>query len=107
MHLLRRDAIWSARSIGLTQTKKKSTRAFLLIQTRHYHADVDSLPPMQAVVLDSIADIHLTGSSVPSLISRLVSEFSPIAFLVALHAPIPSPASLATPIAAFSQKQDR
>ncbi|KAG2747794.1 hypothetical protein P692DRAFT_20875537 [Suillus brevipes Sb2] len=33
------------------------------------------------VVLDSIADIHLTGSGVPSLILRDLSEFSPLAFL--------------------------
>jgi hypothetical protein len=55
--------------------------------------------------LDAIADIDLTGSGIPSLILRDLSEFSTLPFLAAFHVPILSPASPATPIAASSQKQ--
>jgi hypothetical protein len=55
--------------------------------------------------MDAIADINLTGSEVPSLILRDLSEFSTLPFLAAFHIPILSPTSPGTPIAASSQKQ--
>ncbi|KAG1769044.1 hypothetical protein EV702DRAFT_707206 [Suillus placidus] len=111
------DVIQSTRSISLTQTKKEWSLQHLnrLMEilkgvltypnSTDYRPDVDGLSPVQVVVLDAIADINLTGSGVPSLILRDLSEFSTLPFLAAFHVPILSSASPATPIAASSQKQ--
>ncbi|KAG1868360.1 hypothetical protein DFJ58DRAFT_698074 [Suillus subalutaceus] len=110
------DVIRSTRSISLTQTKEwpleRLNRLMEILKgvltypnSTDYRPDVDGLSPVQVVVLDAIADIKLTGSGVPSLILRDLSEFSTLAFLAAFHVPIVSPASPGTPIAASSQKQ--
>jgi hypothetical protein len=51
--------------------------------------------------LDSIADINLKVSGVPSLVIRDLSEFITLPFLAAFHVP----ASPATPMATSPQKQ--
>ncbi|KAG2050060.1 hypothetical protein BDR06DRAFT_960556 [Suillus hirtellus] len=111
------DVIRSTRSISLTQTKKewplqRLSRLMEILKgvltypdSTDYRPDVDGLSPVQVVVLDAIADINLTGSGIPSLILRDLSEFSTLPFLAAFHVPILSPVSPATPIAASSQKQ--
>ncbi|KAG0693466.1 hypothetical protein DFH29DRAFT_395623 [Suillus ampliporus] len=70
-----------------------------------YRPDVDGLTPVQAIILDAIADINLAASGVPSLIIRDLSEFSTLPFLAAFHVPVLSSASPATPVATSSQKQ--
>ncbi|KAG2136619.1 uncharacterized protein EDB93DRAFT_1242351 [Suillus bovinus] len=111
------DVIRSTRSISLAQTKKewplqRLNRLMEILKgvltypnSTDYRPDVDGLSPVQAVVLDAIADINSTGSGVPSLILRDLSEFSTLPFLAAFHVPILSPASLSTSIATSSQKQ--
>lgn len=110
------DVIRSTRSISLTQTKEwppqRLNRLMEILKgiltypnSVDYRLDIDGLSPVQAVVLDAIADINLTGSGIPSLILRDLSEFSTLPFMAAFHVPILSPSSPATPIAAPSQKQ--
>jgi hypothetical protein len=110
------DVIRSTRSISLTQTKEwplqRLNRLMEILKgvltypnSTDYRPDVDGLSPVQVVVMDAIADINLTGSEVPSLILRDLSEFSTLPFLAAFHIPILSPTSPGTPIAASSQKQ--
>ncbi|KAG2037155.1 hypothetical protein BDR03DRAFT_1092081 [Suillus americanus] len=110
------DVIRSTRSISLAQTKEwplqRLNRLMEILKgvltypnSTDYRPDVDGLSPVQVVVLDAIADIKLTGSGVPSLVLRDLSEFSTLPFLAAFHVPILSPTSPGTPIAASSRKQ--
>ncbi|KAG1824868.1 uncharacterized protein BJ212DRAFT_1566454 [Suillus subaureus] len=110
------DVIRSTRSISLTLSKEwplqRLNRLMEILKgvltypnSTDYRPDIDGLSPVQVVVLDAIADIKLTGSGVPSLVLRDLSEFSTLPFLAAFHVPILSPASPGTPIAVSSQKQ--
>ncbi|KAG1875783.1 hypothetical protein F4604DRAFT_1903720 [Suillus subluteus] len=111
------DVIRSTRSISLTQTKEwplqRLTRLMEILKgvltypnSTDYRPDVDGLSPLQVVVLDAIADISPTGPGVPSLILQYLSKFSTLPFPVVFHAPILSPDSPGTPIAASFQKQN-
>ncbi|KAH7907589.1 hypothetical protein BJ138DRAFT_1137471 [Hygrophoropsis aurantiaca] len=72
-----------------------------------YRPDVDGLTPVQAAVMDAIADIELTSSGSPSLVMRDLSEFGTLPFLAAFHVqPMPStPGPPATPIPSSARKQ--
>ncbi|TFK71822.1 hypothetical protein BDN72DRAFT_409999 [Pluteus cervinus] len=57
-----------------------------------YRPDVDALPPVQAIVMDAIADIDLTLPGSPSLVMRDLSEFATLPFLAAFDV-APQPGS--------------
>ncbi|KIK97811.1 hypothetical protein PAXRUDRAFT_824529 [Paxillus rubicundulus Ve08.2h10] len=66
-----------------------------------YRPDVDSLTPVQASVIDVIHDVDLSGSGVPSLVMRDLSEFSTLPFLAGFHtqpAQFSAPGSPVTPV---------
>ncbi|KAI0086033.1 guanine nucleotide exchange factor in Golgi transport N-terminal-domain-containing protein [Irpex rosettiformis] len=67
-----------------------------------FRTDVDSLSPVQAIVLEAIDGIDLTGQGVPSLILRDLSEYSTLSFLAAFDAP-----SSDAPPQSTSGKQNR
>ncbi|KDR71626.1 hypothetical protein GALMADRAFT_254004 [Galerina marginata CBS 339.88] len=48
-----------------------------------YRPDIDALPPVQTVVMDTIVDIDLNVPGSPSLVMRDLSEFSTLPFLAA------------------------
>ncbi|KAJ7054837.1 hypothetical protein C8F01DRAFT_1161520 [Mycena amicta] len=52
-----------------------------------YRPDIDQLPPVQAIVLETIADIDLTAPGTASLIMRDLSEFATLPFLAAFDVP--------------------
>ncbi|KAH7925996.1 hypothetical protein BV22DRAFT_1111998 [Leucogyrophana mollusca] len=72
-----------------------------------YRPDVDGLTPVQAAVMDAIAEIDLSSSGAPSLVMRDLSEFGTLPFLAAFHVqPIPStPGSPVTPMQHSTRKQ--
>ncbi|KAK0441196.1 uncharacterized protein EV420DRAFT_1650111 [Desarmillaria tabescens] len=48
-----------------------------------YRPDIDALPPLQSVVMETISAIDLSITGSPSLIMRDLSEFATLAFLAA------------------------
>ncbi|KAJ7187153.1 hypothetical protein C8R46DRAFT_1172029 [Mycena filopes] len=52
-----------------------------------YRPDIDQLPPVQAIVLDTIVDIDLAAPGCPSLVMRDLSEFATLPFLAAFDVP--------------------
>ncbi|KAJ6451515.1 hypothetical protein C8R47DRAFT_998435, partial [Mycena vitilis] len=60
-----------------------------------YRPDIDQLPPVQAIVLETIVDIGLSAAGTPSLIMRDLSEFATLPFLAAFD--VPSNAMAQTP----------
>ncbi|KAJ7842842.1 hypothetical protein B0H14DRAFT_3868774 [Mycena olivaceomarginata] len=52
-----------------------------------YRPDIDQLPPVQASVLETIADIDLSAAGCPSLVMRDLSEFATLPFLAAFDVP--------------------
>ncbi|KAF5376165.1 hypothetical protein D9757_009328 [Collybiopsis confluens] len=52
-----------------------------------YRPDIDSLPPVQSVVMTTIGGIDLSASGTPSLVIRDLSEFSTFPFLAAFDVP--------------------
>ncbi|KAF7290808.1 Protein MON2 [Mycena indigotica] len=52
-----------------------------------YRPDIDQLPPVQAIVLETIADIDLTAAGTASLVMRDLSEFATLPFLAAFDVP--------------------
>ncbi|KAF7333497.1 Protein MON2 [Mycena venus] len=52
-----------------------------------YRPDIDQLPPVQAIVLETIVDIDLSATGCPSLIMRDLSEFATLPFLAAFDVP--------------------
>ncbi|KAJ6523337.1 hypothetical protein B0H19DRAFT_1201883 [Mycena capillaripes] len=52
-----------------------------------YRPDIDQLPPVQAIVLETIADIDLSAAGTPSLVMRDLSEFATLPFLAAFDVP--------------------
>lgn len=48
-----------------------------------YRPDIDALPPLQSVVMETISAIDLSATGSPSLIMRDLSEFATLAFLAA------------------------
>ncbi|KAF8198188.1 hypothetical protein K438DRAFT_1823993 [Mycena galopus ATCC 62051] len=52
-----------------------------------YRPDIDQLPPVQTIVLETIADIDLSAAGCPSLIMRDLSEFATLPFLAAFDVP--------------------
>ncbi|KAJ3930574.1 MAG: hypothetical protein NXY57DRAFT_300956 [Lentinula lateritia] len=57
-----------------------------------YRPDIDALPPVQTVVMTTIGSIDLSGSGIPSLVLRDLSEFATLPFLAAFDIP-PDPKS--------------
>ncbi|KAJ7597649.1 guanine nucleotide exchange factor in Golgi transport N-terminal-domain-containing protein [Mycena floridula] len=55
-----------------------------------YRPDIDQLPALQALVMDTIANIDLTTPGSPSLVMRDLSEFATLAFLAAFDLPAES-----------------
>ncbi|KAG6844369.1 hypothetical protein H0H87_007445 [Tephrocybe sp. NHM501043] len=60
-----------------------------------YRPDIDSLPPVQAAVMETIEGIDLSVSGSPSLVLRDLSEFATLPFLAAFD--VPSLAKTSTP----------
>ncbi|KAF7340848.1 Protein MON2 [Mycena sanguinolenta] len=52
-----------------------------------YRPDIDQLPPVQTVVLETIVDIDLSAPGCPSLVMRDLSEFATLPFLAAFDVP--------------------
>ncbi|KAJ7102802.1 hypothetical protein C8R44DRAFT_682224 [Mycena epipterygia] len=52
-----------------------------------YRPDIDQLPPVQAIVVETIVDIDLSAPGCPSLIMRDLSEFATLPFLAAFDVP--------------------
>ncbi|KAJ7242359.1 hypothetical protein B0H12DRAFT_1132442 [Mycena haematopus] len=52
-----------------------------------YRPDIDQLPPVQAIVLETIVDIDLSAPGCPSLVMRDLSEFATLPFLAAFDVP--------------------
>ncbi|KAJ7123851.1 hypothetical protein C8R43DRAFT_1098976 [Mycena crocata] len=52
-----------------------------------YRPDIDQLPPVQAIVIETIVDIDLTAAGCPSLVMRDLSEFATLPFLAAFDVP--------------------
>ncbi|KAJ6510816.1 hypothetical protein C8R45DRAFT_1207663 [Mycena sanguinolenta] len=52
-----------------------------------YRPDIDQLPPVQTLVLDTIVDIDLSAPGCPSLVMRDLSEFATLPFLAAFDVP--------------------
>ncbi|KAJ7664366.1 hypothetical protein DFH06DRAFT_322458 [Mycena polygramma] len=52
-----------------------------------YRPDIDQLPPVQTIVLETIVDIDLSAAGTPSLIMRDLSEFATLPFLAAFDVP--------------------
>ncbi|KAK7039339.1 protein MON2 [Favolaschia claudopus] len=52
-----------------------------------YRPDIDQLPPVQSIVLDTIVGIDLTAPGCPSLIMSDLSEFATLPFLAAFDVP--------------------
>ncbi|KAH7877662.1 thaumatin family-domain-containing protein [Lentinula edodes] len=57
-----------------------------------YRPDIDALPPVQTVVMTTIGGIDPSGSGIPSLVLRDLSEFATLPFLAAFDIP-PDPKS--------------
>ncbi|KAL0948488.1 hypothetical protein HGRIS_011055 [Hohenbuehelia grisea] len=55
-----------------------------------YRPDIDSLPPLQASVMDMINGIDLSQAGVPSLVMSDLAEYATLAFLAAFDIP-PNP----------------
>ncbi|KAJ6632164.1 hypothetical protein B0H10DRAFT_1976381 [Mycena sp. CBHHK59/15] len=55
-----------------------------------YRPDIDQLPPVQAIVIETIVDIDLSAPGSPSLVMRDLSEFATLPFLAAFDVP-PNP----------------
>ncbi|KAF9010067.1 hypothetical protein BDQ17DRAFT_1273776 [Cyathus striatus] len=89
------DMIQSARSTsrlfeGKEWDLERLTRLMAILKgiltypnSSDYRPDVDSLPPVQAVVMDTIIGIDLSIPGSPSLIMRDLSEYSTLPFLAA------------------------
>ncbi|KAF9222197.1 hypothetical protein BS17DRAFT_195192 [Gyrodon lividus] len=72
-----------------------------------YRPDVDALTPVQASVIDAICDVDLSGSDVPSLVMRDLSEFSTLPFLAGFHThpmQVSAPGSPVTPVSTSTRK---
>ncbi|KAF9559372.1 hypothetical protein CPC08DRAFT_666543 [Agrocybe pediades] len=55
-----------------------------------YRPDIDALPPVQAIVLDTITDIDLNIAGSPSLVMRDLSDYATLPFLAAFDVqPLP------------------
>ncbi|KAJ7911535.1 hypothetical protein B0H13DRAFT_2009133, partial [Mycena leptocephala] len=52
-----------------------------------YRPDIDQLPPVQTIVLETIVDIDLSAVGTPSLVMRDLSEFATLPFLAAFDVP--------------------
>ncbi|RDB21958.1 Protein MON2 [Hypsizygus marmoreus] len=52
-----------------------------------YRPDIDALPPVQAVVMETVEDIDLSIPGSPSLVMRDLSEYATLAFLAAFDVP--------------------
>ncbi|KAF9033039.1 hypothetical protein BDZ89DRAFT_1036881 [Hymenopellis radicata] len=52
-----------------------------------YRPDIDALPPVQLVVMETITGIDLSVSGSPSLIMRDLSEYATLAFLASFDVP--------------------
>ncbi|KAJ7472175.1 hypothetical protein FB451DRAFT_1351838 [Mycena latifolia] len=52
-----------------------------------YRPDIDQLPPVQAIVVETIVDIDLSAAGCPSLVMRDLSEFATLPFLAAFDVP--------------------
>ncbi|KAJ6531650.1 hypothetical protein DFH09DRAFT_1409114 [Mycena vulgaris] len=55
-----------------------------------YRPDIDQLPPVQAIVVETIVDLDLSAPGCPSLVMRDLSEFATLPFLAAFDVP-PNP----------------
>ncbi|KAJ3506737.1 hypothetical protein NLJ89_g6704 [Agrocybe chaxingu] len=55
-----------------------------------YRPDIDALPPVQAVVMNTVQDIDLTVPGSPSLVMRDLSEYATLPFLAAFDV-VPHP----------------
>ncbi|KAJ7659408.1 guanine nucleotide exchange factor in Golgi transport N-terminal-domain-containing protein [Mycena rosella] len=55
-----------------------------------YRPDIDQLPPVQAIVIETIVGIDLSAPGSPSLVMRDLSEFATLPFLAAFDVP-PNP----------------
>ncbi|KIJ91398.1 hypothetical protein K443DRAFT_115078 [Laccaria amethystina LaAM-08-1] len=87
------DVIQSTRKTSRTLTGKewnleKLTRLMAVLKgvltysnSPDYRPDIDALPPVQAVVMDTIINIDLTTKGSPSLVIRDLSEYATLAFL--------------------------
>ncbi|KIY67422.1 hypothetical protein CYLTODRAFT_422528 [Cylindrobasidium torrendii FP15055 ss-10] len=63
-----------------------------------YRPDVDALPPVQSVVLETVNSIDLSVPSAPSLVIRDLAEYATLAFLASFDAPeAPTRASSSAP----------
>ncbi|CAK5277941.1 unnamed protein product [Mycena citricolor] len=61
-----------------------------------YRPDIDQLPPVQTIVVETISEIALEASGVPSLVMRDLSEYATLPFLAAFDGP-PDPKSQTPP----------
>ncbi|KAJ7752413.1 hypothetical protein DFH07DRAFT_520905 [Mycena maculata] len=52
-----------------------------------YRPDIDQLPPVQTIVLETIFDIDLSAPGSPSLVMKDLSEFTTLPFLAAFNVP--------------------
>ncbi|KAJ7449990.1 hypothetical protein B0H11DRAFT_323334 [Mycena galericulata] len=52
-----------------------------------YRPDIDQLPPVQTIVVDTIVDIDLSAPGSPSLVMKDLSEFTTLPFLAAFDVP--------------------
>ncbi|KAI0048499.1 hypothetical protein FA95DRAFT_1517415 [Auriscalpium vulgare] len=55
-----------------------------------YRPDIDSLSPLQSVVLETVSSIDLSAPGVPSTILRDLSEYATLPFIAAFDAPDPN-----------------
>ncbi|EEB87630.1 hypothetical protein MPER_14962, partial [Moniliophthora perniciosa FA553] len=61
-------------------------------QSPDYRPDIDALPPLQVVVMETINSIDLSSPGSPSLVLQDLSEFSTLPFLAAFDV-APNPKS--------------
>ncbi|EPQ52984.1 hypothetical protein GLOTRDRAFT_139951 [Gloeophyllum trabeum ATCC 11539] len=53
-----------------------------------YRPDIDALTPVQTVVIDTISDVDLGASGVPSLVLKDLSEYITLPFVAAFDVPV-------------------
>ncbi|EAU83566.2 hypothetical protein CC1G_07939 [Coprinopsis cinerea okayama7 len=101
------DVIQSARMVNGKLTGKeweleKLVRLMAILKgvltypdSNDYRPDIDALPPLQAVVIETIQSIDLSVAGSPSLVMRDLSEYVTLAFLAAFDVQ-PQPNSKST-----------
>ncbi|KZT30047.1 hypothetical protein NEOLEDRAFT_1153423 [Neolentinus lepideus HHB14362 ss-1] len=58
-----------------------------------YRPDIDALTPVQTVVIDTISDIDLSATGVPSLVLKDLSEYTTLPFVAAFDVHLPDSSS--------------